>query len=423
VEAVANQPADELGDDVLSHGVLPLEPGPGPQALLPVVSVLAPHLRTTSLVLAVRYGARHDPAGAGGLAHLLEHLLMSSEPSFCEAVERLGGYANAETGLEHMLYTAQVHADDTEAVLDLLCRAVLSPRVSAADLDRERAVVLQEIAAAKADPGDEAQEAFLAALLPGHPLGRPVAGTAEEIGALSLADIVSGHRDLFLPSNRALIVVGPRRPAGFVPGPPARWAGGDAVPVAASKRADEPTPGWADEFSWVCLGARAAPFGDPKAPAFVVLQHLFGGSPSSLTYRRIRGEHGLAYAFQAWYRGYTEVGSWRLLMGVEPENGDEAVKLARELLEDVAREGPSVADLSAAVKQAQMSILLTMENPFEFAAEIAYRTRAGTLTWDPGVDVAALGEVTAERVAEAAATIRDGLLVTVRPSLDAGSEV
>ena len=85
---------------------------------LPLRTVLDDRLKTTSFCFAVGYGSRDDPAGRGGIAHLLEHLVMSSPlvggVSFSEYVERRGGQANAQTGMEVMLYHAQVHADDAD---------------------------------------------------------------------------------------------------------------------------------------------------------------------------------------------------------------------------------------------------------------------------------------------------------------------
>ncbi|OAR27153.1 hypothetical protein A8W25_02470 [Streptomyces sp. ERV7] len=183
---------------------------------LPTIALLDERLRTTSICLAVRYGSRHDPAEHGGLAHLLEHTLMSAplggRPSFCEQVERLGGHANAETGLDIMLFYAQVHADDADEVARLLHQAVLRPELTDEVLDTERDAVLQELAAAQADPGDVVQDAFLSRLFPAHPLGRPVGGDVGQIRRITLPAVQEGHRTRFLTSAMTLVVTGPRLP-------------------------------------------------------------------------------------------------------------------------------------------------------------------------------------------------------------------
>lgn len=386
---------------------------------LPTIALLDERLRTTSVCLAVRYGSRDDPAEHGGLAHLLEHTLMSApldgRPSFCEQVERLGGNANAETGLDIMLFYAQVHADDADAVAALLHQAVLRPELTDAVLDTERDAVLQELAAAQADPGDVVQDAFLAQLFPGHPLGRPVGGDVEQIRRITLADVREGHRTRFLTSAMTLVVVGPRLPRldglGRTVAPAAAPAPARALPPLAP----DPAVVWPDEYGWVCVGARSGAADDPGRRRFALLAQLLGDSPSSPLYRRLRNEAGLAYSFACWDRGYQEAGAWRVLVGVEPGNGGTVVGIVRGLLAELASAGPDPEDLAAARRQARMRMILDSESPLDQLRMVAQRSRAGTAEWSLAAELAALDAVDAEQVRAAAAEVLDGLTVAVRP--------
>ncbi|MDX3230405.1 M16 family metallopeptidase [Streptomyces sp. ME19-01-6] len=289
----------------------------------PALSVGDSGLKTAGICLAVDHGPRHDPEGSGRLAHALEHLLMAyplvGADSLCEHIERLGGRTNAETGLEHMLFHAQVLAEDLEEVLDLLLRAVTEPRHAPRIFASERSVVLQELAAA-ADPADVVQDAFLAVLFANHPLGRPVGGTTDEVEALDLPAVSEGHLKRFLPRRSVPAVVAPCTPANLPHGAataPRRSGGrrGDTVPLKDLSR----TPHrWADEFTWVSVG----------------------GSPSSLLHRTLRGERGLAYSFQAWDRGYAEAGAWRVLVGADTGHGDAIFGVVTTTLSDLAESGP-----------------------------------------------------------------------------------
>ena len=190
---------------------------------VPVIPAVDERLKTTSLSLSVGYGARHDPVEFGGIAHLLEHLLMSTPvaglPSFSEHVERLGGYANAQTAPELMQFYAQVHADDADEIAELLHTAVLTPSFDAKLLDAERTVVLQELATGAADPADAVQDAILAELFAGHPLGRPVGGVPAELEAMTVDDVRREHTNTFLRSPMVLVVVGPRIPKPLLASP------------------------------------------------------------------------------------------------------------------------------------------------------------------------------------------------------------
>jgi predicted Zn-dependent peptidase len=383
---------------------------------VPVRAVTDPRLRTTSICVTAGFGSRQDPEAAGGLAHLLEHVIMSGhapgENSFSEHVERLGGRANAETGLEQMLFYAQVHADDADDVARRLLHTIENPHLDTTVLESERAAVLQELAAAAADPSDVVQDLFLARLFPGHPLSRPVAGTVAEVTAASLDDVRAGHRDIFLPVPMVVTVVGPHeldslRAHPPCTTPPPRPAG---RPLAAVR--DEEVR-WPAEFTWMSIGARSPAVADPRH-AYVVLAHMCGGSPSSKLFRRLRVDKGLAYMFQAWDRGYREAGAWRVWLGSEPANCAAVVDAVTEALTDIATNGPGERDLAAARLQARMEIVLDMDAPLDHARLLGKRWTAGH-SGDPLTEVDALDAVTADDVRRAAEVILSGLVVVAAP--------
>ncbi|MFJ8675170.1 M16 family metallopeptidase [Streptomyces sp. NPDC093589] len=393
---------------------------------VPVVSLIDERLSTTTICLASRYGAQQDPAGQCGLAHVLEHVVMSSPvggvPSLSEHVERLGGHANAETGLDRMLFYAQVHPDDAEDVTGLLYQAALQPRWDEDVLEREKRAVFQELAAAAADPSDVVQDAFLAHLFPGHPLGHPVGGTRTDVERFSTTSVAAAHRERLLTASLSVIVVGPGLPRTANP----LAAGMDlqtltAIGTTAAALPPSPPPGppeavrWPAEFAWVCAGARSVPDHDPRRPHFNVLAQLLGASPSSLLYRRLRGEAGLAYTFQSWNRGYADTGAWRVLAGVEPGNGDAVLDVIRAALDEIARHGPDPDDLASARRQEQMRVLTAVDSPLDCARYLALRS-SGFASWSPTDEVAYIEAVNADDVRKAATRIRDGFRAVASPA-------
>ncbi|NYT92309.1 pitrilysin family protein [Salinispora sp. H7-4] len=386
---------------------------------IPVIGVVNNRLRTTSLCLAVAYGSRHDPAGNGGVAHLLEHLLMAApdgaQPSLCERIERLGGQANAETGLEIMLFHLRVHAEDAGEAVGWLADSVLRSALTDTALEQERAVVLQELTAAGADPCDTVQDAFFGALFPGHPLGRPVGGSAEQVRSITQFQVREVYEERFLAAPMSLTVVGPEIPDTAHRILRQRSEDSARLEVALSPEVVAAPPAWPDEFAWICVGSRCAAAGSSDGYADTVLASLCGASPSSLLYRRLRNEQGLAYSFDAWSRGYAESGAWRILAGVEPVNGDRLLDVIRTTLDDLATAGPDPNDLLAARRQAQMQLILDGEAPLEYARRLGQRTRAGAVPWSLEEDLTRLGAVTAEQVCAAARRIRDSLVTVVRP--------
>ncbi len=385
-----------------------------------------PWLGTTAVCVGVDRGSRTDPDGRAGIAHLFEHLVMSARgggASLTDVIEQRGGQSNASSGNEKTLYFARVANEDAADTLRALCEAVTKPAIEPADLERERTTVLQELAAAAADPGDVVQDAFLADLFGAHPLGRPVGGAREDIEAVRHEDILAYQARSLEADGMAVAVVGGASPeaidavlpayAGYFDRPARRKAAG--APAAAGP-ADR--TGWpADEdFVWAAVGGRSVAQTDPRRHAFAVLGHLLGGSPASLLYRALRDEAGLAYTFQAWPSHYDDAGSWRVLMGVETANGPAAVGIVERLLNDLAEAGPAARDLDIARRQAVGAFVRDQEDPLERAVNEVMGALSGLDGWTAQAETAALRAVDADAVRHAAADVLASLRVTVRPT-------
>ncbi|MEU9132846.1 pitrilysin family protein [Kitasatospora sp. NPDC048540] len=385
---------------------------------------------TAAVCVAIGAGSRHDPAGHGGSLHLLEHLLMNSrvpqpgdaEPrSLAEHIELLGGRGNAVTGLELMLLHAQVLPDLAAPTMAALASAAVHPDVTDHHFATERQAVLQELAAAAADPYDVVQDAYIRALFAGHPLGRPVGGTAEDVHAARLDRLLDIHRQLLSSAPIALIAVGPNtaeeireavRTTG-IEDLPARDATAPTIPLAALA-ARSGHPAVPDEFCWLSVGGRSPHADDPARHAYTVLGHLLGNSPASLLYLRLRLEQGLGYNFQSWNRAYQDGGSWRALIGAEPENAELVIETVRSCLAEVAAH-PDPAMLEAARRQAAFELFEEADSPLGQVIQLARGTYAGARPWSAADDAAALRAVTAADVQAAAATLLRDLVVVVRP--------
>ncbi|MGW2254929.1 M16 family metallopeptidase [Kitasatospora sp. NPDC001660] len=391
--------------------------------------------RTTGLCLSIGYGGRHDPAGLEGSAHLLEHLLMSAPlsggPSLSERIEALGGQCNASTGPESLLFFAEVLNEDAPAVARWMADAVLRPELSTDLLASERRVVLQELAAAAADPSDTVQDLFMAELFAGHPLGRPCGGTVDSVGEATVAGLrdIHAHATTTRPlafaasggadptalrsslASSALAALDPAAPDTTPALPTARP---QPSPPRRRTTATHHTPEqWPDRFCWFVAGARGPAVDDERRYAYTVLSHLLGASPVSALYRRLRGEQGLAYAFRSWSRSYSDAGAWRMVAGSEPGNAPRILDVLCEELAHVAAGALNGEDVEAARRQAVMEVVREAQDPLEHAITLANRRCVRRDRWDPEHEIRTLRRTSETQLAAAAAEIADSLVVVV----------
>ncbi len=271
-----------------------------------VLTDTAPERSTVSVSAWVGVGSRDEPDSEAGASHFLEHLLFKGTEErgareIALTLDAVGGDMNAFTSNEHTAFYASVPATDTDTAVDLLLDVLARPALAASDLDAERHVILEELAAAREDPDDVASVGLFEGLFPGHPLGRETLGTPESIAALSRDDVAGFFSRWYRPAN--LVVAGAgainheylaERVAerfGSMEGgsTPERVAPG-GVPVAHTffQR-----PG---ELAHVAIGWRAPGLRDPDRHAMAVLNHAFGGGPSSVLFQEIREARGLTYS-------------------------------------------------------------------------------------------------------------------------------
>src|SRR6202040_861136 len=105
---------------------------------------------TVSLGIWIDVGTRHEPAEINGVAHMLEHMAFKgterrSSLAIAKEIEAVGGHVNAYTSREQTAYYAKVLAGDVPLALDILADILQHSVFDAAELERERQVILQEI--------------------------------------------------------------------------------------------------------------------------------------------------------------------------------------------------------------------------------------------------------------------------------------
>ena len=126
---------------------------------LHVVTHTMPHLETVALGIWVKAGARDELPEENGIAHFLEHMAFKGTKrriaqAIAEEIESAGGEINASTGMETTTYYARVLKNDWALALDILADILTESVFDPDELERERHVILQEIAAANDTPDD-----------------------------------------------------------------------------------------------------------------------------------------------------------------------------------------------------------------------------------------------------------------------------
>ena len=337
---------------------------------LRVVTDVIDTVETAAVGVWIGVGARHENKEINGVAHLLEHMAFKgtdrrSARAIAEEIESVGGHLNAFTSRENTAYYARVLKDDVPLAVDILADILQNSTFETEELERERAVIIQEIGQAFDTPEDVVFDRFQETAYPGQPLGRPILGSAENVGAMSRETIAGYMRENY--AARAMVLAASGRVEHDVlvkiaedafaalptnGGPkraPARYRGGDVFEARELEQVH------------LVLGFDGVPFKDDDYFTLSVLSNLLGGGMSSRLFQEIREKRGLVYSIYSFTAAYADGG----LFGVYAGTGEKQVEeLLPVLCEEIANVGADITDDELARVKAQLKagILMALES-------------------------------------------------------------
>ncbi len=337
-----------------------------------VVTERVPSVRSVALGFWVRTGSRDESPAQAGLSHFLEHLLFKGTARFSsleidETFDAMGAEVNAGTGKETTSVYSRFLDRHLDRAFDVLSDMVLRP--SYPDIDSERQVVIEEIAMYEDEPSDKVHDVLSTAIFGDHPLGRPIIGRAEVVGAVPVPDIAAYHDARYVPTNLVVAAAGSidhDRLVALVDGALNGGAGGvelarpEPSPQATAPQLQFHTK--ETEQYHLCLGAPGVARGDDRRFALRVVDTILGGSTSSRLFQEVREKRGLAYAVYSYASQYVDSGQVGLYVGTRPDNVAEAMDVIGTELRKICDEGVSEAELDRARENVKGRTTLAMES-------------------------------------------------------------
>ncbi|HSA53036.1 MAG TPA: pitrilysin family protein [Yinghuangia sp.] len=317
-------------------------------------------------------GARHEPRGKHGFAHLFEHLMFEGSAHVAKSehfalIQSCGGDAiNASTNPDRTNYYQTVPSGSLELALWLEADRMGSLALTQETLDNQREVVKNERRQRYDNvPYGRWTEVMVGLAYPeGHPYAHSTIGSMAELDSASLADFTEFHATYYAPDNAVLTVVGDvepdhvvalaeryfgRLPArGSFPAPqpeplPRQFGADRAVAVTLTEQVPLPR---------VFLCHRGPAWGTADAPAIEILTTALGRGRGSRLYRTLVTERRLAQAEGGFMAAWGLMHYASMVMGAcTPRDGvgaDEVVAAYTAVCDEVARDGITARELDRA---------------------------------------------------------------------------
>jgi predicted Zn-dependent peptidase len=384
--------------------------------------------RAVTILVAFDAGARTERPEENGMAHFLEHLVFKGGEKYPtyrdvnEAAESIGAVLNAYTSHDLVAFHITARSQRGLEATDLLTDFVARPRIDAGELDRERGVVVQEIARSEDQPAAMAEHLIDEAVFGNHPLGRPVLGTVEHIRDSFTRDgIVAFRERRWSPSVGAAFAVGNLEGLGddgalnelfgrFAPEP-------DPEPYEPAPAQDPRVLVRERDSNQSHLRMSYRPSIDVTSPrqraALSIYTTLLGGSMGSRLFDEIREQRGLAYSVSAFPHAYSDVPVLQLSAGLESGKTIEAYRRMREIVTELREQGPTTSEVARAQAYAAGARTIAFENSGAVARYAAQQTIVYQEDVNPDIAIELLDQVTYSDVREVAAEIADELSIAV----------
>lgn len=311
--------------------------------------------------LLIDAGSRYDPKGKEGLSHLTARLLTygtrhRTALQVSETLDFIGASLSAGASEELTTVSLTLLKKDLDTGLGLLAEVLTESVFPEQEIERQKRSVLASIKAKEEDPGEIAEEKFLAALYPRSPYGRPTEGSEESIRRIDRASITEFYGRYYRPHGSILAVVGDisheeikeklvhafrswneKSPAGEPPKLPAR---GPAEIIRVQKKLTQAN---------ILMGHEGVPRVHPDYYAIRVMNYILGaGGFSSRLLDSIRNERGLAYSVYSHFSADKYLGTFQISMQTKNETAEEAIRIALDQIRRIQNRGVSEEELEAA---------------------------------------------------------------------------
>lgn len=338
-----------------------------------------PYLHSATVGLWIKTGSANETEKQAGISHFLEHLFFKGTTTrdprqIIEPIECTGGHLNAFTSREYTCIYAKSLASHLHTAIEILGDVLKNSTF--AEIDKERNVILEEIASVEDVPEDYAHDLLAARIWPGHPLGRSVSGDEQTVTGITIEDVRRYYQAWYLPQNIYISVAGQFQTEDVLEQITAQFGALPAGPLSPHSTA----PVFSNGIECVerdiaqhhiCLGFPGPTVTEDNRFVYDVLSCALGGGSTSRLFQRIREDEGLAYSIYSFHSAYLTAGMFGVYGAYAPENFDRALDLTFEELRKFRDAPLPQQEFENNREHLKGSMLMSFESTFNRMARMA----------------------------------------------------
>lgn len=341
------------------------------------IRVVHQYIPTTSIVhcgIVIGIGSRDETIDTQGIAHFWEHMAFKGTKKrtsldIIKSLDSVGGELNAFTDKEKIVFYASVRDQYFERAVDVLTDITFQSTFPEKELEKERGVILEEMAMYFDNPDEALQDELEALIFKGHAIGMNILGNEQTVRSFKKKDFISFFRK-YADSRKIVFSCVGNIPLAQVEKIAKMYL--ETRPVFKSNLKRKKFNAYKQREAILQRGVKqtrcafgrdAYPLMNHKRIPFFLLNNILGGpGMNSRLSLSIREKYGLVYAIDAQYMAYADTGMFAIYFGTEPKQVSKCMTLVRRELDRLCDMPLSARELASAKEQLKGQLALSEEN-------------------------------------------------------------
>jgi len=343
--------------------------------------------QTVSVSVLIKTGSAYETKKENGIAHFLEHMMFKGTKKRLTAkdlaidFEKIGAINNAFTSHTMTGYWAKSQKDHAHTILEILSDIYNNAQFRTGEIEKEKGVVLQEMAMYEDMPTEKIGMMMDALMYPDQPFGRSILGTQETVSSLTEAQlrkfydthysrertwvIVSGGVDETLIEKDIKRLFGTKNSSGKItvpvdlqPAEPKIKSKGEKYSLFEKKT---------DQVHMI-MSTPVGGYESKDRYVYEILATILGRGMSSRLFIKMREELGICYYANAGYGIQTDIhGHFYMSAGVDLKRIDVAVEALQAEYTLLTQEKVSDDELAKAKQMLKAGLAMSMETAEDIA--------------------------------------------------------
>ncbi|MDR2884667.1 MAG: insulinase family protein [Deferribacteraceae bacterium] len=349
------------------------------------VHKFTPHTQITTVQAWIKTGSVNEDSKNNGISHFLEHILFKGTKNFKpdeidNVVESHGGVMNAGTSKDYTTYYITLPVEHAEVAFKVISDMVFNALFLAAEIEKEKPVVVQEIQRKFDNPTYDMWREAVALLYDKTPYTMEVIGTEDNVNSFTTESLRKYYDTYYHPQNVTLVVAGDiseketkalaekyfnvKTTAKAGKGYDGKWT--PSIKKSSSKSYERDVA-----QDYVLLGYQVNATAE-DAPVYDVLTEILSGGEYSYLNKELKYDRELVTAVSAGDMLSKNAGGYLVHMITNPDDSDEAVKAFDEVIAKFTDKGLSASDLQKAKNRLKSRVVFQQERAYSDASEIGY---------------------------------------------------